>query len=150
MNRDAKQLWEVMLELGRRRSLRDPLASVVEGAQLTSPQVHCVAWLGIDGPLPVSVLATRIGTSAPGATGLIDRLERAHLVVRQPSATDRRVVLVRLSPAGESLAAQIISAFQEKLDVVVRSLPSPDRRSLLRIMTQIATAMCEPVVEEER
>lgn len=150
MNRDAKQLWDVMLELGRRRSLRDPLASVVEGAQLTSPQVHCVAWLGIDGPLPVSVLAMRIGTSAPGATGLIDRLERAQLVMRRPSATDRRVVLVQLSPAGEALAAQIISAFQEKLDVVVGSLASGDRRSLLRIMTHIATAMSEPAEEDGR
>lgn len=150
MNRDAKQLWDVMLELGRRRSLRDPLASVVEGAQLTSPQVHCIAWLGIDGPLPVSVLATRIGTSAPGATGLIDRLERAQLVMRRPSATDRRVVLVQLSPAGEALAAQIISAFQEKLDVVVGSLAVGDRRSLLRIMTHIATAMGEPAEEDGR
>lgn len=141
MNKDAQHLWDLMLELGRRRSLRDPLASLVEGKELTPPQLHAISWLGVDGELPISVLAQRIGASGSSTTGLIDRLEKHHLVARAASASDRRVVLVSLTPEGEALANHIITTFRERLDLLMTALKPADRKALIRLVTQIDDAL---------
>ncbi|MCS7260105.1 MAG: MarR family transcriptional regulator [Anaerolineae bacterium] len=44
---------------------------------------------------------------APTMTGIIDRLEKAGLVERTRSTTDRRVVLVQATPAGVALFKQV-------------------------------------------
>lgn len=141
MNKDAQHLWDLMLELGRRRSLRDPLAQLVEGLQLTPPQLHAIAWLGIDGSLPTSVLAQRIGASGSSTTGIVDRLEKLGYVARAPNPGDRRVVLVSLSPAGEALASECINTFKGRLDFLMAALTPADRRALIRLVTQIDDAM---------
>lgn len=48
-------------------------------------------------------LAKRLGIYAPQMVGLIDSLERKHLVTRQVSATDRRRHVLELTPEGEAV-----------------------------------------------
>lgn len=149
MNKDAQALWDLLLELGRRRSLRDPLQSLVEGLQLTPPQIHAISWLGIDGSLPISVLAQRIGISGPSATGLVDRLEKLGYVARQASADDRRVVLVSLTPAGEALAAEGITVVKRRLDHLMTTLKPASRRALIRLLREVDEAMSSLLEQEE-
>ena len=54
-----------------------------------------------DARLPPSFLADRIVCTTGAMTKLVDRLERAGLVERQPDPHDRRGVLVRLLEAGD-------------------------------------------------
>lgn len=149
MNKDAQALWDLLLEIGRRRSLRDPLLALVEGLELTPPQLHAISWLGVEGSLPISVLAQRIGCSGPSATGLVDRLEKLGYVVRQPSPDDRRVVLVALTPAGESLAGECIAVVRRRLDDLMTALKPASRRALIRLIREIEAAMKSLLVEQE-
>ncbi len=55
--------------------------------------------LGADGANP-GELARSAGMTPRNATGLVDTLEREGLVRRDPDPTDRRAVLVRVTPAG--------------------------------------------------
>jgi DNA-binding MarR family transcriptional regulator len=57
--------------------------------------------------------------TAAGATGLIDRLERAHLVTRQREEADRRVVRVGLTPEG---VAAIGEACRQRRDLMAEFL----------------------------
>lgn len=141
MNKDAQALWDLLLELGRRRSLRDPLLVLVEGLQLTPPQIHAISWLGVDGSLPISVLAQRIGISGSSATGLIDRLEKLGYVTRVHSADDRRVVLVALTPAGESLAGECMTLVKARFDHLMNALKPQSRKALIRLVREIDEAM---------
>ena len=50
--------------------------------------------------LPMGKLAEALDVSVASATGIIDRMEQRGLVERGPQADDRRVVLVRATPAG--------------------------------------------------
>jgi MarR family transcriptional regulator for hemolysin len=52
-------------------------------------------------------LADLLGVEGPTIVAMIDRLVKAGLVLRAPSATDRRVKLVRLTDAGRSLYAKV-------------------------------------------
>ena len=52
-------------------------------------------------------LANRVGVEGPTMVAMLDRLEKSGLIVRVPSDTDRRVKLVRLTPAGAKLYQKV-------------------------------------------
>src|ERR1700684_4721659 len=52
------------------------------------------------GPLSQSELADRLGVEGATMVAMVDRLVKAGLVMREPSATDRRIKRVVLTEAG--------------------------------------------------
>jgi len=56
-----------------------------------------------EGPRKLTDLAAAEGVSQPAMTQLVQRLERDGLVVRSAEPTDRRVVLIEVTPAGIAL-----------------------------------------------
>ena len=57
--------------------------------------------------LKMSQLAAELGVSLPTASGIMDHLVNKELVLREADPGDRRVVLCRLSPAGEALTGKL-------------------------------------------
>jgi DNA-binding MarR family transcriptional regulator len=73
---------------------------------LTAPQLLVLQAIEKEGHPSTSTLANRIAVSQATMTRIIDRLERAGLVRREKSNTDKRVVNISLTEAGrEKLAA---------------------------------------------
>jgi len=134
---EALRLREVVLDLGRRRSLRDPIASACEEMQLTPVQIHAVFWLGHDGPLAMGELARRVGTTEKTLTGVVDRLEREGYVQRERDAADRRLVRVRLSQRGEDAYRRIDGLVNDKVAELLALLDPPERRALFRILEKL-------------
>lgn len=64
--------------------------------------LHAVRVLARQGEVPISRFGSEIGVPRSTVTNLVDRLERAGLVDRRPSATDRRVTLVALTRPGRA------------------------------------------------
>lgn len=64
-----------------------------------------------DRRLPPSVLAERIVCTTGAMTKLVDRLERAGLVEREPDPEDRRSVRVALTSTGHRLAQRAARAY---------------------------------------
>ncbi|MDR3412815.1 MAG: MarR family transcriptional regulator [Formivibrio sp.] len=58
-------------------------------------------------PLSQSELALRLGVEGATMVAMVDRLVKSGLVVREPSATDRRVKHVVLTDAGNVLYASV-------------------------------------------
>ncbi|PPK71290.1 MarR family transcriptional regulator [Actinokineospora auranticolor] len=76
-------------------------AAVASRAGIHVTDVHCLAVLDNEGPMPAGHLATRMGLSRGGAiTAVVDRMEKAGFVRRQRDTADRRKVLVELVPDG--------------------------------------------------
>lgn len=71
-----------------------------EEGGISPSQFYLLRLLQRRGVLTVSDLAARLGMTAAGATGLVDRLVKSGLVTRRRDEQDRRVVWVELSPAG--------------------------------------------------
>jgi len=75
---------------------------------LTPPQFMVLFALAKAGaPRSMNDLTDITFQDAPTMTGIIDRLEKAGLVERTRSTTDRRVVLVQATPAGVALLKQV-------------------------------------------
>lgn len=88
-------------------------------------------------PARANELARAIGLTPAGATDVIDRLEHRHLVRRISHPSDRRVVLVRLTPAGARLhreAKATVRTILRSLDAV---MTPAERRALVVGLTAL-------------
>ncbi len=104
---------------------------------LTAPQLLVMQAIEKEGSPSTSSLARSIAVSQATMTRIIDRLERAGLVRRDKSSTDKRVVNISLTDAGrtklesapEPLQAEFLREFRKLEDWEQQMLKS----SLLRI-----------------
>lgn len=142
---DARRLHGLLLELMRRRSLRDPISATCAELELSAPQVHTLLALGHEGPLPMGDLARRVAVTEKATTGLVDRLERDGLVQRHRDPADRRVVRVKLTARGTRLARRLDAEVLEKLGWLMRRLDAGDRRDLFRIIGKLTELTEEPI-----
>lgn len=133
----AKRLLELGAALGRRHSLRDPMAKAVEEMALTPTQFHAHLWLGLDGPLTMGELARRLGVTEKTITGIVDRLEKKGLAERGRLASDRRVVEASLTEKGRDLWVQMDAQILERTTCLLSVLPEEDRLALLRVMERL-------------
>jgi MarR family transcriptional regulator, lower aerobic nicotinate degradation pathway regulator len=85
-------------------------------------------------------LARLLGLDKSSVTGLVDRAERRGLVVRVPSATDRRSALVSLTSQARPLVTQIASRFEADVTVMLDRLPPRDRQALSKIVSRLLIA----------
>ena len=139
------ELKLLIKELGRLRSLRDPMADLA--GDLTPPQMHSMMWLFEEGPLPLSTVAQRVRCSAPTITGVIDRLERLGHVVRMRDTKDRRVVLVKLTAQGTRIAKKLDAAFSKHLVHFFDAMTASDGDTLLSILRRVVDAYRSRVKE---
>jgi DNA-binding MarR family transcriptional regulator len=134
---DASRLEQLLYALGRRRSLRDPIASTCEELQLTPPQVHALLWLGQDGMLTMGELARRLGVTEKTVTGVVDRLERESQVQRERITLDRRVVRCRLTEQGQKTYEKLDGLMHEAMLQMLGMLDAADRKALFRIVEKL-------------
>ena len=80
-------------------------------------------------------LAALLGVDPPNLTPVVDDLERAGLVERQPHPTDRRVKLVVATPEGTALA-QTADEILARPPARLSALPADDLETLVRILAR--------------
>ena len=108
-----------------RTRLRDDFA-------ITLPQFDVLAELDAAGePQTMSALSRRLMVSNGNVTGVIDRLERAELVRRTPSAEDRRVQYIALTPKGRRRFATMAAAHEGWIDELLGGLEEAERLARL-------------------
>jgi DNA-binding MarR family transcriptional regulator len=107
-------------------------------ADLTGPQLTVVKLLEQVGDLSLSELSDKIRAQNSTVTGIIDRMEREGLVTRERSKEDRRVVHIRLTAKGHTLAGAIPVEPMEIFKGALESLSGQEMRDLMRIMTKVA------------
>ncbi|RKH53628.1 MarR family winged helix-turn-helix transcriptional regulator [Corallococcus llansteffanensis] len=144
---DVDRMQQLMFSLGRRRSLRDPIASTCEQLQFTPPQVHALLWLGLDGTLTMGELAKRLGVTEKTVTGVVDRLEREGHLQRERGEADRRIVRCRLTDKGRQTFTKLDRSMHRAMGVVLGMLDAEDRQALFRVMEKVLLKMDAPATE---
>lgn len=117
-------------------------------ADLTGPQLTVVKMLEQIGDLSLSELSERIRAQNSTVTGIIDRMVRENLVVRERSKEDRRVVYIRLTPKGRKLAEEIPIEPMEIFRNALQGLSPTEMRDLMKILGKVAKRVRESVSEE--
>jgi DNA-binding MarR family transcriptional regulator len=103
------------------------------------PEFDVLATLRRSGPpyqLSPGALAGSMMLSSGGTTARLDRLERAGLVERSPSPTDRRSVLVRLTDAGREIVDGAVAAGLAEQRRLLSHLPEARVRELADLLRE--------------
>lgn len=93
---------------------------VRQGISMT--QLHVLNMVEHHGGMPMSRLADMLDVSVSNATGLIDRIEERGFVERIRVASDRRMVVVQLTPTGRQMLDEIEDVREEILRGVLDRL----------------------------
>jgi DNA-binding MarR family transcriptional regulator len=121
---EGERLTDALLEASRAlvAVAARSLADVAD--RLTLAEFRALVVLHRTGPLPVTLLAERVGVHQSTATRIAARLGRRDLVASDKSPEDRRLTVVRLTPAGQSLVEEVVARRRADIAEVVRRLPT--------------------------
>lgn len=92
-----------------------------------------------EAPTPRSV-AQLLGVSSASVTALIDRLEAAGWVARQPHPHDRRSITIRATIAPDSPARRVLATRGLAITTAVAELSSADRRVIVDFVDSLRYA----------
>ena len=81
-------------------------AEADKASGLSAARLSALSVVVFRGPLTLGELAAAQGVRAPTMTGIANGLERDGLVVRQPSASDRRAVVIEATARGREVLQQ--------------------------------------------
>lgn len=112
------------------KQVYEPLS--LEGQSLTEVQVDCLRFIYYhDQPLAKEV-AEGLHISNAAVTKLIDRLEKRGLVVRRYPRTDRRQVILELTPTGLDLLETSRRKVRQRLTEIIDRMTPEGRADLER------------------
>jgi DNA-binding MarR family transcriptional regulator len=85
-----------------------------------------------------AALARAIGADKTRIIGTLDELQERALIEREPDPEDRRVRLLRLTPAGRQLYASVRAGIRAAEEQLLGGLTPADKRVFLRVLQQLS------------
>ena len=154
---DLEQISRLMAALGSLRDAEQRLSDAShEYMQLNRTDMRALHFLIVAANLETlatpGALASHLEISSASTTKLIDRLERAGHVVRSPHPTDRRALVVSVTPQTRQAAMETVGRQQAKRFEAAARL-SPEAREtvidFLEDMTDRITLRDEPWAQRD-
>jgi len=88
----------------------------------------------------LGAVATSLGVHPSNATRAVDRLVTAGLLNRSDDPSDRRNLVLELTPEGDELVKRVMGARREAIAAILEKMPPGRRRSLVPVMRAFAEA----------
>jgi DNA-binding MarR family transcriptional regulator len=136
----ASQNHEALLSLVRTSALMQKLSDrFFAEFGLTDAQFNILMILKEHGPegLSQQELSEHLIVTKSNVVGLVDRLERAGYVRREPHPTDRRYNQIVLTHQGEKLEAKVESQYFLEVDRMMNVLSASQKKALIQAMEAI-------------
>jgi DNA-binding MarR family transcriptional regulator len=96
---------------------------------------------GAGEPLEPSVIAERLLLTTGSMTSLLDNLEKRGLVARQPHPSDRRKLLIGITPAAQAVLDELLpSLHARERDVMAAALSPKEQQTLIRLLAKVQQA----------
>jgi DNA-binding MarR family transcriptional regulator len=106
-------------------------------ADLTLARFDVLVVLAKWGPMSQQALADRLLVTKGNVVGLIDKLSTRGLVERQPSETDGRVNLLRVTPAGKRIVERVLPRQMQLIAGLMQPLTEREAASLQALLTRL-------------
>lgn len=115
--------------------------SLARAGDVTFAQFRVLALLAKrDDPLTLGQLANALEIHASSAHRLCSRLEAKGLIRRRPSPTDRRIVVLSLTEAGDRAVQDVVDERRQALEPIVSRLSDDERQSLVECLESFSAA----------
>jgi DNA-binding MarR family transcriptional regulator len=148
-SQSKEELINEILSLADRlfRHLLPTVPQYLLSLDATMPQIKIMLMLYFHGPMRMSDIAAGLEVTLPTSTSLVDRLVEKNYVVRENQADDRRVVLCRLSEAGQNVIAGIWASTRKSSEALLNAMD----KSKLSLFAEVLEAMLQiPASENKR
>jgi DNA-binding MarR family transcriptional regulator len=99
---------------------------------ITYARLRLLSALRHGGPRRLLDLGSELGVTARNFTGRVDALERHGLAERLPHPNGRPAIVVRLTPAGDRLAGELLTEQRAALAELLASFPRPTSATCCR------------------
>lgn len=93
------------------------------------------------GPLSPSELGERLIVTRATVTGLLDSLERPGFIRRSANPSDRRSLVVEITPAGLTVLQELRTLVHRHEKTWLSALPDPDLRSYIVLLHRIQDSL---------
>jgi DNA-binding MarR family transcriptional regulator len=133
------RMRQLLVDGTRLGTLGNPLLHLPHAA-LEPLHLEAAWWLRCEGAVSVNVLAERLGIPVPRTTRLIDAMEERRLVVRERNLRNRRLLCLRLTDAGRSVAEEADRWVQHRLARLLQPLGPEARNQLTALLEQLVEA----------
>lgn len=109
--------------------------------QITAPQMICLYSLVNDGEMTQSKLSKQVSMGISTINGVIDRLEKKGLVIRQRDTQDRRKVFITVTESGKEVTKSAPSLLQERFSDALRNLPELEQAAIALSLERVVELM---------
>ncbi|MBC7259933.1 MAG: MarR family transcriptional regulator [Chloroflexi bacterium] len=106
---------------------------------LSVPQFRALLFLRRTPGASLSQVADHLGLTPPSASKLVDGLVARGLLARQDSQTDRRRVVLTVTPAGEAILDSALESTQAHLAETLARLDGDSRAAVISAMRALRT-----------
>lgn len=117
---------------------------------LTEPQFAVLELLYHCGPLEQHIIARKMLRTGGNITYVLDRLERAGLVVRTQKSNDRRCHIVKITNPGKAEMKRIFPVHARRLTGLLSVLSETELTSLGKLCRKLGTSIQTGTVEVEQ
>jgi len=123
---------------------RELRKSVEKDDQITLPQFDVLVQLSRQAEgLSFIALSRRLLVTSGNLTGIVDRLEREGLVVREPDEVDRRIVRIHLTAKGKEMVNGVVPEHVRMIDSLFGGISDKDLRQLRDLLGKLKTVLGE-------
>ncbi len=111
---------------------------------LSAAELLALTHLSLDGPLGPTDLTRRLHMTTGAMTAMLDRLVERDYVVREPHATDRRRIMVRLTASGRDRVFTQVHGMADGVVAAAERLDTGQRRTVAAYIDEITTVVRAP------
>jgi DNA-binding MarR family transcriptional regulator len=105
--------------------------------EITPVQYGLLITLSLNPDLDQSSLGRELGIDRANVADVLNRLARRHLLKRCRSPDDRRMVLARLTPAGEKLTKKIYRSMDRAQERLLKPLLPHERQAFIITLVRL-------------
>ena len=113
----------------------------IRGFGLTQPQFGALECLGHLGAMTIGQLSRKMLVSGGNMTCVVANLQKEGLVRREAAASDRRSIIVDLTPKGRSLFEEIFPKHATFISEVAKALTEQEQEQLAVLLKKLGTRL---------
>ena len=147
-NPDASQL-DAFVGYNLRRAAakqRDRFRSVFEAYDIRPVQLTALTLLLDNMPLRQAALGRALEIKRANVVTLLDQLENRGLIMRQPTANDRRAHVLYLTQAGKALTVKLLSLHAKLEQDLANALGETELKKLVELLRAFRSVASRPKV----
>jgi MarR family 2-MHQ and catechol resistance regulon transcriptional repressor len=96
---------------------------------------------GREGGLSQAQLSDMMLVNRANVTSLIDRMEKAGLVVRTSAQGDRRYNIIKMTPRGKKLFARVEPLYAKQVQQIMAVVKKPEQKRLVAMLERVRSEL---------